>query len=739
MYKHILTYFIFLFITLNIFGQEKNILEGIVFEQKEQRVPLVNANIYWAGTTTGTVSDNSGKFSIGKIENNNKLVISYIGFANDTILINKNQKFVEVNLTESNELGEVVVSEKIEGSYLSKLEPINTKIITENGLQQLACCNLSESFENSATVDVHFADAVTGAKQIQMLGLAGIYTQILTENVPTFRGFSSSFGLSYVPGSWMESIQISKGTSSVINGPESITGQINVEYKKPQNDGPLFVNLYANSMQRFEANIISAYQMNERLSTMLLFHGNQMQNKIDKNNDGFLDMPLKDQINVSNRWNYEIKGKFHSQLSLNFLTEDKEGGQLNYYKSDASEQANYYGIDIQNQRFQLFWKNGIMLPFIPNQSIGLITSFTSHDLTSHFGNTDFDGFNNYFYANLIYQQALFNTNHNISLGLSYNYDENKEVLNTASLNTTEVVQGAFAQYTYSSTTKTTGIFGIRYDNNSEYGGFVVPRIHVKQSIGEQTDLRASFGRGIRTANIFAENLSFLAESREILVTETLKPEDAWNFGIHVHQDLAINNDKNISLHFDYYRTSFNNQVIVDIESNNDNILVYNLDGQSFSNSYQFELASEIIPQFDVLAAVRYNDVQVEQFGELKQKPLTHKFKGVLQLSYATDYNIWQFDVTNQFVGKSRIPELEYLPDDLQLSNESDPFYMLHVQITKRFKYFDAYAGVENLTNFTQKNPIIDPDNPFNETFNSTIIWGPIIGRKIYFGIRYSIN
>jgi len=722
-----------------VYSQHKH-LEGIVYEQAENKQPLINANIYWAETTIGTVSDQNGRFHINKQNNDyNKLVVSYIGYEKDTILIAENQEFVEIILLSSNKLDEVIVSERVDGSYISKLEPINTTVISENGLQQLACCNLSESFENSATVDVHFADAVTGAKQIQMLGLAGIYTQILTENVPTFRGFSSSFGLNYVPGSWMESIQISKGTSSVINGYESITGQINIEYKKPQLQSPLHVNIYANNMQRMEANVLTGIQLSDRLSTMVMIHGNQLQHKIDKNNDGFLDMPMSEQINISNRWSYEIEGKYHSQFNVNILDENRDGGQLAYYTANDDVQDSYYGMNIKNQRIQAYWKNGIQLPFVPNQSLGLITSFTSHELKSQFGNKYFNGLNRFFYANLIYQQSLFNTNHNLSAGLSFNYDENLEELDAIKLNRNEIVQGIFLQHTFNYANKTTSILGIRYDHNSEYGSFITPRIHLKHKIGEHTIARASFGKGVRTSNIIAENIGYLAESRDILITLALKPEEAWNYGFHINHDIHFGDEREISLNVDYYRTSFENQVVIDIESDNNAILVYNLDGQSFSNSYQVEVSSEVIPRLDILTAFRFNDVRVEQFGELKQKPLTSRVKGLLQISYATNYNIWQFDVTNQFVGKSRLPDLTYLPNELKPEAESKSFYMLHVQITKRFKYFDVYAGAENLTNFTQKNPIIDPQHPFDENFNSTIIWGPILGRKIYAGIRYTID
>jgi outer membrane receptor for ferrienterochelin and colicins len=720
---------------------------------KTQLVGLPFANIYWAGTTKGVTADENGNFVIGKphIGEEFLLVVSYMGYMADTLSIHKDLAEIEIVLKETVQLEEVTVRKRMGGSFISHIEPLKTEVITITGLQSLACCNLSESFENSATVDVGFSDAISGAKRIQMLGLSGVYSQLMFENIPTLRGLASTYGLTYIPGSWMESIQVSKGTSSVTNGYESTTGQINVEYKKPHSSEPMFLNLFTNNEGRYEANLTSALKLGEKWSTMILAHGSLQANALDHNQDSFIDMPTGGQLNFVNRWDYEVPGKGHSQFGVGYMKENRFGGQVDFNRDTHLGTTTFYGIGIETSRFNVFAKNGFYFQSNPNSSIGLLLSYTMHENDAFFGLNDYQGKQNSFYSNLVFQTALDDLGrHKINAGISYLYDRYSERFipfdfllddfRTFDLSRTESVPGIFGQYTYTSRDEDfTLILGLRADQNSVFGTFITPRTHVKWSLAEHTVLRGSVGRGFRTANVFAEHVGILASSRSLVFEQEFKAESAWNFGTNITQTIPLQDNRNITLTADYYHTRFENRVIVDMDRDAGFAYFYNLQGESYSNSFQTDLSIQPFEGFELLAAFRYNDVKITIDNELREAPFVNKHKGLLVLSYATRFEKWKFDMTNQFVGKSRLPDTSMNPSQYQRSGYSDAHYILHAQITRRFRNLDVYLGGENLTDFIQKNPIIAADDPFGSYFDTSFVWGPILGRKFYLGIRYTIK
>lgn len=735
--------FLILFLSMCLSGFSQKIsgyVKGIENHKGEMHEEeLINANVYWANSPKGTITDNNGYFELEKSSEANLLVANFVGYKSDTIEITEDISVITFLLSNEIELDEVVVYQRKNGQIISSINPIYTAQITSEGLKKLPCCNLSESFENNAAVDVTFADAVSGAKQIQMLGLAGIYSQILTENIPSVRGLASSFGLAFIPGPWMESIQISKGTSSVINGYESTTGQINVELKKPHESEKFYINLFANQEGRIEANLNTKYEFSHDLSTMILAHASAMQNLIDVNKDGFLDIPKTAQINFINRWDYEIAEMIEGKFGIKILNESRNGGQVGFYENSENSVSNFYGLNLNTQRYEAFSKIGFLFPERTETGIGTIFSATYHNQDGFFGNNQYSGTEKSFYGNIIFQTYMGNTNHKISSGASFMYDDFNENLNENNFLKEEIVPGAFAQYTFNYLDKLNIILGYRADYNSNYGLFLTPRAHFKYNIFENTTLRASAGKGYRTPNILSENIGYLASSRKMVFAEELNAEEAWNYGISLVQKIEFNKNKPVTISFDYYRTDFINQIIVDNDATAREVRFYNLDGKSYSNSFQADIYAEIFKGFDVNAAFRVNDVKTTMHNELIEKPLVSKYKGLLVLSYATAYSKWVFDVTNQFVGTSHLPSTIDNPSGYQLHEKSPAYYILHAQITRNFKKIEVYIGGENLTNFMQHNPIIAADEPFGEYFDSSIIWGPLMGRSFYAGMRFSIE
>ncbi len=725
------------FLAINSYGQE---ISGHVYELDEHnhKISLPGANIYWEGTQQGTVSDNNGRFTIlmlGNLPSN--IITSFVGYLSDTIDISEGQDEIEIILSTNKTLDEYVVSERQQSSFVSQINPLYVQNITGAELTKAACCNLSESFETNASVDVSYSDAVSGAKKIELLGLHGKYSQMMTENIPNLRGLATTYGLGYIPGSWMESIQISKGAASVVNGYESTTGQINIEYKKPDTEEKLFLNAYANHIGKFEGNFNGSVKLNEKWSTMLFAHGETFNNKIDDNGDSFIDAPLIQQYNLFNRWKYVGK-HFMAQFGFQVLDEDRTAGQIGFDKFENPENPGYYGVNIKTRRYQVWGKAGYVFKNKPNTSIGFVNSYTYHDQSSFFGLTTYNGTENTYYANLILQSQLGSSRHKYSTGLSYQYDDYKENLSDSAFNRMESVPGAFFQYTYSNKKNLTVLLGIRSDFHNNWGTFFTPRFHVKYNLHEHTILRASAGKGYRSANIIAENSYMLASSRKLIVQPGIKQEEAWNYGVNLTQIVEVN-ERDLNINIEFYRTDFINQVVIDLDSDVSEINIYNLNGKSYSNSFQIEAVYELIPRLDIVAAFRYNDVKMTYNNKLEREPLVNRYKGLLNLSYKTNLDKWQFDFTMQLNGDARLPNTSTNPPEYQRPGNSPVYSIINTQITKYFRNWNIYVGVENLTGFTQSDPIIAADDPFGPYFDSSIVWGPIMGRKIYMGLKIQIN
>ncbi len=722
--------------SMSIYGQSQ--LEGKVSDAADKdELGLPGANVVWAGTTIGATTNNAGYFKIRRIRQSDRLVISFIGFKTDTVRISPDDKYVTHKLVQSNETAEVNVVGKASGAFISSADTRLTIKITGTELRKAACCNLSESFSTSASVDVNYSDAVTGAKQIQLLGLAGTYTQILTENIPAVYGLAAPFGLSYIPGSWMESIQVSKGTSSVRNGYESVAGQINVEYKKPATSEKLFINGFINDAGREEVNANTSLLLNKKLSTMILFHS-ELQNS-DKNNniEGFRDEPDVGQYHLYNRWDY-LSDRFTFRAGFQYLEEERIGGQLSYQRNSPDTWSDGYGIKINTERFEGFTKTGIVFPDNRSMSIGWINNFSWHEQDSFFGRKTYDGMQRSYYSNLLYQWKPDLGKSTIDAGLSFKYDFYNEKLDSIPFDRTEIVPGGFAQYTYSDSAHLTVIAGIRADFHNLYGTLVTPRIHLRYALTPAVTLRASAGKGYRSGDILAENSYLLASSRTMVIADNLDIEEAWNVGLSLTGSIPVAS-KVLKLSAEVFHTDFSKQIIVDMDADVHEVRFYNLQGKSYSNVLQVEASGQPAEGLDLTAAWRWNDVRMTIDGLLREKPLTSRYKGLFTASYLTHLRKWQYDLTFQLNGPGRIPSTDADPAEYRQPDSFNPYMIINAQITRNFRKWHFYAGVENLTNFMQKNPIIAANDPFGEYFDSSLIWGPLHGRKIYAGFRYFLN
>ncbi|MEN8157966.1 MAG: TonB-dependent receptor, partial [Bacteroidota bacterium] len=725
-------------------GQHEDELQvsGVVYETDDSggQTPLAGANVTWMGTVSGTITDQQGLFSIEREEGAHMLLVSFVGYGSDTLHIDGAAE-VEVNFSNALALEEVSVTHRIKPTTFSFSSAYNIQNINEKELTKAACCNLSESFETNPSVDAGFTDAVTGTRKIEMLGLAGPYVQITRENMPDVRGLSALFGLTYTPGTWIESIQLNMGSGSVVNGFESITGQINVELRKPEQGDRLFINGYGNSDGAMEANVMTAYQINGRWSGSLLVHGNTRPFQLDHNGDGFVDHPTGENLVALKRFKYKNENGFESQMGLKVIYADRVGGEIGFDPDRPATDQPYWGSGINTSRVEAWAKAGKVFRDRPYSSVGFQVSGLLHRQDAAFGLTSYQADQQSVYYNLIYQSILGNTNHQYRTGLSFQADSYQERLSLGDYNRMEWVPGAFLEYTFNHLDLFSVVAGLRADYHNNYGAFVSPRLHLRYEPFEKSLFRASAGRGQKTASIFAENIGIFATSRAISVNGTgedtpygLEAEVAWSYGLNFAQGFILGHGDAV-LRLDYYHTRFTQQVVVDMDRDPQQILFYNLDGKSFSNSIQLQVDLEPVERVDIRMAYRFNDVRTTYSSELRSRPLTAKNRAFINMGYETT-GAWSFDVTWHWQDRKRIPGTETNPEPYRVAGYSPAFSQVNLQVGKTlFERLELYAGIENLFNYVQEDPIIASDDPFGPWFDSSLIWGPIFGRKLYAGFR----
>ena len=717
-------------------------------ENPKDNLGVAGATINWLNTNIGAITNEKGWFTIPFKREYKKLVISYIGYKTDTIIV-RDLTPIHHFITLENELKEITIRSKRDAVQKSLFATANTFTVNNDELLKAACCNLAESFETNPSIDVSFSDALTGTRQIQMLGLKSPYLQIMQENIPSIRGAAQAFGLTFTPGTWVESIQITKGAGSVVNGFESISGQINAELVKPFSDNKFFFNTYSSLNGRLELNTHFNRRVSEKWQTGLYIHGNYRGEKFDKNDDNFLDAPLANQINVMNRWQYtDAQNGWVSFINIRFLNDEKQTGEINFNPTLDKGNTNYWGSEIDTKRFETSLKLGYVFPEIPYQSVGLQLAYSNHEQDSYFGLNVYDIKHESLYSNLLFNSIIGDTRSKFKTGINFTYDKYNELVNTTNYKRKENSLGVFFEYAFDNLEDFSLTAGVRVDTHNLLGTFITPRLHLRYAPWENGVFRASAGRGKRSANIFAENQQLFASSRKIDIDAVggniygLNPEIAWNYGVSYLQKFNLFNKKG-DITFDFYRTDFSNQVVVDWE-NPQAVSFYNLNGKSIANNFQLELNYELAKNLNLRTAFKYFDISTDYKTGKLQKPLQPNNRFFVNISYETatkeNGSQWKLDLTFNNIGEQRLPNTANNPTQYQLPINSERYSLLNSQITKVFSNkFEIYAGGENLTNVQQVNPILGSENPFGPTFDSTIVYSPIFGRAIYAGLRFKIK
>ena len=751
-------------------------LRGVVRDADNQ--PLVGASVYWEGTTIGASTDAEGAFLLHRVKGYDNLVASYLGFVNDTLHVANGAERIEFALrADGVELEDVVVEGNLSGNFVKRDGIVKNEMISFAGLCKMACCNLAESFENSASVTVGYSDAISGARQIKMLGLAGTYTQILDENRPIMRGLSAPYGLSYTPGMWLNSIQVSKGVASVTAGHEAITGQINLEHRKPTDDERLFVNLYLDDELRPEANISTAFPVskNKKLSSVILLHGSMDTDvrKMDHNDDGFRDLPLADQLNIANKWLYAADNGTQIRWGWKFVQENRLGGMLDYKNSMRDQMrekwdqpGTLYGSKIRNRGANGYFKIGMPVGpsvYDPDEkdemrsNLAFVADFDHFNENAYFGLNDYKGNENALAMNLMYNH-YFTYRSSLIVGAQAQLQYYRESLanNTPwieaaksrfyDFDRSEQEVGAYAEYTYAVKDKFSIVAGVRGDYNAFYDKFfVTPRGHIRWNITPSTTLRGSAGLGYRSTNVITDNIGILATGRAIVFKDSdfskfNRLEKALTVGGSLTQTFGLVSADDATLSFDYFRTQFYNSVIADQEYNADQILLYNSDKRSYTDTYQIDFSWTPVERLDIFATFRYTNSEMtidrpDGTTARVERPLVSQYKTLLNIQYATKFRRWVFDATAQLNGPARIPTQT---GDLADDKYSPRYPMFFAQVSRKVGKFDIYVGCENIADYRQHDPILNADNPFSTGFNSMNVWGPLMGRKFYAGLRFNL-
>lgn len=720
-------------------------LTGNVFDKSQN--PLVGATIHWLGTTLHSTSDENGAFQISKTNISDlQLIVSYVGYQSDTIIVGEEQTSIQINLSQGNTLTEVSVEARRQGSYISSSDAIKLEVISEVELSKAACCDLAGCFGTEASVQANTTNIVTNAKELRILGLAGVYNQVLIDGMPLIQGLSYTYGISAIPGTLVKNIYVSKGANSVLQGYESMVGQINVTLKEPDQAERFLFNAYTNSFleKQFNTNVTHSFK---NWSTLFAAHTTQPANRIDQDEDRFLDLPLLTRYSFYNKWKRgnEAEWGFHSKFGLRFLREQRVGGQMDFDPKVDEGKSSVYGQTVEISQPEVYTKTGYRLD--DTHHFVFIASAFQQDQKAYFGLTAYKGKQQNFYANLQHEWSWTESN-TLKSGLSFRYQQLEETVsfNDDPLDRTyagtyvkkERIPGVFVENTASwLDNEVVLITGLRLDYHNEFATQITPRALIKYQAGVNTTLRASVGSGWRTINLFSENINLLASSRDVIIADNLEPERTINYGFNIIQKM-VRPDYEAWVSLDLYRTRFFNQIFPDYDSVPTTAIVDNFKETSIGNGLKAEVNLELWETFSSKIAYNFLDVYREVDGDKLSLPFIPKHKLIGAFSYLPRAQKWHLDMNVHWYGKQRLANTDNNPAEYQLPTYSDPYVVFNAQFTKSWKRLEIYTGCENIFNFRQERAILSWQDPFGAYFDTASVWGPTRGREFYVGLRYKI-
>ncbi len=739
-YSWVILLFVMLNATLFVYPQEP--ISGRILTKEGQHTQAISgAKIQWLQDTLSTTSDSDGFFKLSYHPNHAQILISHPNFISDTLDVSTGDKIFHF-LIANQHLDEVQLIQSRKSMMQSYIEIGNLTNVTSDELLKAACCNLAESFETNPSIDSYHADAITGVRQIRMLGLNSNQILLSNENIPITRTISQPFEYSFIPGLQIESIHVSKGTGSVVGTYQSLGGEINVELKKPKTDNRFVMELFQTLHGRFEANLGKTFKLNKRLSTSFYGHYNQRTKPLDHNDDGFLDNPLVEQTNLLNRWQYadHVKG-FLVLGSFRYVNDQKKAGQLGSNFDSKQPEDLFWKSHASTSRFDSSLKIGYVNPQIPYRSSGLQLSYTVDDQNSFYNQRKIDLWHKSFYANFIYSSILFNTKTKFQTGLIFGLDTvNQDVTGVERFGNRNIPHwGSYFEVTHNNLNGLSLMAGLRIDIYSDFGLFVTPRLNLRYQLFEKTQLRLSTGSGRKASYYVIENQQLLTSNRKIIIggINDFGKNIVWNMGGSLtHRFDLFGSDSQLIL--DYYATDYQTQTIVDWETPGE-ISFYQSQDKAKANSFQGEYNHRLSNQIDIRMAYRYDDVKTTYKDGYKAVPLIPKHRFFFNFSWTSiptsNGSLWRTNFTIHRVGSQRlVKKADHFSESF-----SNPYQLINAQLNRKLnQQLEIYLGGENIGSFKQKNPIISANNPSHMTFDASQIYGPIFGLMAYIGLKWQL-
>lgn len=716
----------------------------------EDREKIFGATVYWLESQKFTTTNENGSFSIEKTEGDQKLIVRALGFASDTIDVGSQTKLY-LHMVASGPEDEIVIEERRKGTMFLHNSTFQTEQLTDVELKKAACCDLAGCFNTTASVESNTTDVVTNAKELRVLGLSGVYNQVLLEGLPFLQGASYTYGVSSIPGPLIRNIFISKGANSVLQGHESISGQINVILKQPDQAKSLFVNGYVNSFLESQLNTYFTVGR-KRWSNMTAFHMAQPGVRMDRDGDDFMDFPLTRRYELLNKIKFGKPDDFgwSGWMGLRYVHENRVGGQMDFNPESDLGGNEVFGQDIEFNQPEV-WLQGAY-KFNDKYRIRLMASSQFHHQTSWYGNKSYKSKQGLVNASL---QNDFNygkegfAESSLKAGVNYKYLDLRETImftsnpyNLSYAGDYKNTQHSFGIYAENNLKFNGGkgdwILGGRMDFHNQFGANFTPRTLLRYSPVKNMSIRGSVGYGWRVMNLFPENSGILASNRDIIIANDLKPERAINTGVSFAQTFYTD-PVNITFSTDYYYTRFLNQIFPDYDVEPLEIHVQNFEDKSVSHSYQADLNFDIMGLVEIRTSYNFLDVYRVMNGANYTLPFNPKHRVLTALSFSPMSNKWSIDANMHWYGKRKLPNTSSNPPEYQRPDFSESFATLDAQFSYFFSKFELYLGCENIFDFRQKKPIISWEDPFGQYFDTSSAWGPTRGREFYAGFRFFMN
>lgn len=711
-------------------------LKGWLIDDKN--VPVQGATLAWAGHSFHAISDSEGLFLINRLADDSLLIIQYVGFKTLEFRVPPNQVEVRITMSENIELQQVEVKSKASATFTPLASNMNKEVVSMRELRKAPCCNLSESFETSAVVDANYTNAALGTREIEMLGMRGIYSQIMLDSRPTMYNLAAPFAFDFIPGPWLKGVQVSKGAGTVVNGSDGLAGQINVDLIDPQ-DGPrLFVNGYANHRNRYEMNIITNKKFNENWSSGTLIHGNQDQHHQDKNADDFIDAPRKRQLNVMQRFHY-YGLKWEGQVNVHGILDQRQGGQTQHPSPDHVGDLLIY--DHNQKRLEIFGNVGFVGFKDPGRSIGFQWHVQHHDYDAMYARIA-NGKDQSYYANLIYQEKFGSKKHTLMSGLSMRRSITEEGFSDLIFNRKEFIPGMFGEYSYNADvadSKFGYTVGLRTDRYGDYGFRATPRFSARFQVEDYGTIRASAGRAYRMPNVISDNIHFIGLGRYFQI-ESIGLDVANNFGLGYIQKIFLGGPTELNISVDFYHTYFKKQNIQDIESETRNIINRYVDEGSRINYFLVQNQIQLNSNLGFKIAYKYTDAQyrLTNNNPLISRMYLPKHRALFTVDVNSDESIWLANFTLQWVGSQRLLDISYYPTpgSAGRTNKSPSYFLINFHLSRNLGKFEFYSGLENATNYVQEYQIVSPTATGSRYFDATRLYAPNMGIRWYGGFKY---